>query len=131
MPKSTAPKRRRSRRSPPNISAVEKTAVRILRKVYEATSGRPQRWESLGNLGRYTYKLTLAEIVNLYRLTLPDEESHSLKPSYNVAPTYIMPIIRPAYFPGGVPLVPPEPELPCVPLPEALAAALAIVSISL
>jgi hypothetical protein len=48
MPKSTAPKRRRS---PPKISAVEKTAVRIMRKVYEATGGQPQRWESLGNLG--------------------------------------------------------------------------------
>ena len=34
MPKSAAPKRRRS---PPKISAVEKTAVRIMRKLYEAT----------------------------------------------------------------------------------------------
>jgi hypothetical protein len=51
MPKSTAPKRRRSRRSPPKISAVEKTAVRIMRKLHEATGGRPQRWESLDNLG--------------------------------------------------------------------------------
>jgi hypothetical protein len=33
------------------ISAVEKTAVRIIRKLYEATGGQPQRWESLGNLG--------------------------------------------------------------------------------
>jgi hypothetical protein len=48
MPKSTAPKRRRS---PPKISAIEKTAVRIMRKLYEATGGQPQRWESLGNLG--------------------------------------------------------------------------------
>ena len=46
--------------------------------------------------GRYTYKLTWAEIVNLYRLTLPDEEPPGLKPSYNVAPTQVMPIIRPA-----------------------------------
>ena len=48
MPKSTAPKRRRR---PPKISAVEKTAVRIMRKLYEATGGQPQRWESLDNLG--------------------------------------------------------------------------------
>jgi hypothetical protein len=48
MPKSTAPKRRQS---PPKISAVEKTAVRIMRKLYEATGGQTQRWESLGNLG--------------------------------------------------------------------------------
>jgi hypothetical protein len=47
MPKSTAPTRRRR---PPKISAVEKTAVRIMRKLYEATGGQPQRWESLGNL---------------------------------------------------------------------------------
>jgi len=26
-------------------------AVRIMRKLYEATGGKPQRWESLGNLG--------------------------------------------------------------------------------
>jgi hypothetical protein len=48
MPKSTAPKRRRS---PPKISALEKSAVRIMRKLNEATGGQPQRWESLGNLG--------------------------------------------------------------------------------
>jgi hypothetical protein len=48
MPKSTAPKRRRS---PPKISAVEKSAHRIIHKLYEATGGQPQRWESLGNLG--------------------------------------------------------------------------------
>src|ERR1700704_3428610 len=48
MPKSTAPKRRRS---PPKISAVEKSAHRIMRKLYEATGGQRQRWESLGNLG--------------------------------------------------------------------------------
>jgi hypothetical protein len=47
MPNST-PKRRRS---PPKISAVEKTAMRIMRKVYELTKGKLQRWESLGNLG--------------------------------------------------------------------------------
>src|SRR6202043_662209 len=51
MPKSTAPKRRKSRRSAPKISALEKAAVRIMRKLYEATGGKPQRWESLGNLG--------------------------------------------------------------------------------
>ena|SRR5258708_5488843 len=51
MPESTAPKRRTSRRRPQKISAVEKTAVRIMRKLYEATGGQPQRWESLGNLG--------------------------------------------------------------------------------
>jgi hypothetical protein len=48
MPKSTAPKRRRR---PPKISALEKAAVRIMRKLYEATGGQPQRWESLDNLG--------------------------------------------------------------------------------
>jgi hypothetical protein len=49
--KTASPKRRRSRRSPPKISAVEKTAVRIMRKLYEATGGQTQLWESLGNLG--------------------------------------------------------------------------------
>jgi hypothetical protein len=49
--KTASPKRRKSRRSPPKISAVEKTAVRIMRKLYAATGGQPQRWESLGNLG--------------------------------------------------------------------------------
>jgi hypothetical protein len=47
MPKSTAPKRRRSA---PKISVVEKAAVHIMLKLYEATDGQPQRWESLGNL---------------------------------------------------------------------------------
>jgi putative SOS response-associated peptidase YedK len=46
--------------------------------------------------GRYTYKLTWEEIVTLYRLTLPEEPPERLKPSYNVAPTDVMPIIRPA-----------------------------------
>jgi hypothetical protein len=32
--------------------------------------------------------------VNLYRLTLPDEEPPGLKPNFNVAPTHVMPIIR-------------------------------------
>jgi hypothetical protein len=49
--KTASPKRRRSRRSPPTISAVEKTAVRITRKLHEATGGQPKRCESLGNLG--------------------------------------------------------------------------------
>jgi hypothetical protein len=43
--KPASPKRRRK------ISAVEKTAVRIMCKLYDATGGKPQRWESLGNLG--------------------------------------------------------------------------------
>jgi hypothetical protein len=47
MPKSTPPKRRRS---PPKVSALE-AAVRIIRKVYVATGGKPRRWESLDNLG--------------------------------------------------------------------------------
>jgi hypothetical protein len=34
--------------------------------------------------GRYTYKLTWAKIVSLYRLTLPDEEPPGLRPGYNV-----------------------------------------------
>ena len=50
MPKSTPRKRRSSRRSPPKIGALKKAAVRIMRKLYEATGGQPQRWESLGNL---------------------------------------------------------------------------------
>jgi hypothetical protein len=49
--KTASPKRRTSRRSPPKISALEKAAVRIMRKLYEATGGLPQRWESIGNLG--------------------------------------------------------------------------------
>ena len=48
MPKSTAPKRRRT---PPKISALEMAALRIMRNLYEATGGKPQRWESLDNLG--------------------------------------------------------------------------------
>jgi putative SOS response-associated peptidase YedK len=46
--------------------------------------------------GRYTNKLTWAEIVALYRLTLPEEPPDKLAPNYNVAPTHVMPIIRPA-----------------------------------
>jgi hypothetical protein len=42
-------KRRTSRRSPPKISALEKTAVRIMRKLYEATVRTPagrDRWDA-------------------------------------------------------------------------------------
>lgn len=51
--------------------------------------------------GRYTYKLTWQQVVTLYRLTLPDEppkdrDGRPLGPSYNVAPTQVMPIVRPA-----------------------------------
>lgn len=46
--------------------------------------------------GRYTYKLTWEDIVALYRLTLPDEPPEGLRESFNVAPTHLMPIIRPA-----------------------------------
>ncbi len=46
--------------------------------------------------GRYTYKLTWEQIVNLYRLTLPEQPPAKLGPNYNVAPTHVMPIIRPA-----------------------------------
>jgi putative SOS response-associated peptidase YedK len=46
--------------------------------------------------GRYTYKLSWKQIVELYRVTLPDQEPEGLIPSYNVAPTNVMPIIRPA-----------------------------------
>jgi hypothetical protein len=49
--KTASPKRRPSRRSPPKISPLEKSAVRIMRKLHEATGGQPQRWETLGNLG--------------------------------------------------------------------------------
>ena len=48
MPKSKAPKRQSS---PPKIGTLEKVAVRIMRKLYQATGGQPRRWESLGNLG--------------------------------------------------------------------------------
>lgn len=46
--------------------------------------------------GRYTYTLTWAEIVALYRLTLPDEAPERLRPNFNVAPTHVMPIVLPA-----------------------------------
>ena len=46
--------------------------------------------------GRYTYKLSWKQIVELYRLTSPDKEPEGLAASYNVAPTHVMPIIRPA-----------------------------------
>ena len=51
--------------------------------------------------GRYTYNLQWRQIVRLYRLTLPEEppkdsQGRELGPNYNVAPTHVMPIIRPA-----------------------------------
>jgi hypothetical protein len=73
-------KRRRSRRSQPKISAVEKTAVRIMRKLYEATGGRPQGWESLGNLG--AVKSDTAAIVYAFEMgwldVAPRHDPHSL-----------------------------------------------------
>ena len=44
--------------------------------------------------GRYTYKLTWKQIVELYRITQPDKEPEGLVESYNVAPTHVMPIVR-------------------------------------
>jgi putative SOS response-associated peptidase YedK len=52
--------------------------------------------------GRYTLNKTFGGIVDLYRLTLPEEEPKGpegkpmVSPNYNVAPTTVMPIIRPA-----------------------------------
>ena len=46
--------------------------------------------------GRYTRKLTWQQIVNLYRLRLPEEPPEELRENYNVAPTHVMPIVRPA-----------------------------------
>jgi putative SOS response-associated peptidase YedK len=47
--------------------------------------------------GRYTHKLSWKQIVELYRLTLPEEPPENFKgESYNVAPTDVMPIVRPA-----------------------------------
>jgi hypothetical protein len=48
--KTASPKRRKSRRSPPKISALEKAALRIMRKLYEATGGNPLRWRMLEEL---------------------------------------------------------------------------------
>ena len=42
--------------------------------------------------GRYTYKLSWKQVVELYRLTLPEEPPPLLRESYNVAPTDVMPI---------------------------------------
>ena len=42
--------------------------------------------------GRYTHLLTWSQIVELYRLTLPEEPPDQLKANYNVAPTTVMPI---------------------------------------
>lgn len=46
--------------------------------------------------GRYTYRLSWKQIVELYRLTLPEEPPEKLRENYNVAPTHVMPIVRPA-----------------------------------
>jgi putative SOS response-associated peptidase YedK len=52
--------------------------------------------------GRYTLNMTFGSIVDLYRLTLHEEppidraRKPFLLPNYNVAPTLVMPIIRPA-----------------------------------
>ncbi len=44
--------------------------------------------------GRFTYRLTWAQIVDLYRLTDKAEPLFSLAPRYNVAPSQRVPIIR-------------------------------------
>lgn len=52
--------------------------------------------------GRYTLNMTFGNIVDLYRLTMHEEPpiDRSRKPfglpNYNVAPTLVMPIVRPA-----------------------------------
>jgi putative SOS response-associated peptidase YedK len=45
--------------------------------------------------GRFTHRLTWQDIVNLYRLTLPRQSPPGLAPTFNAAPTQILPIIRP------------------------------------
>ncbi len=45
-----------------------------------ADLARDRRWCQLSTMcGRYIHKLTWQQIVNLYRLTLPDEEPHGFK----------------------------------------------------
>jgi putative SOS response-associated peptidase YedK len=46
--------------------------------------------------GRYTHNLTWEQIVSLYRLTLPEDPPEGVTANFNVAPTTVMPIIRPA-----------------------------------
>ena len=46
--------------------------------------------------GRYVLNLKFRQIVDLYRLTLPEEPPERMKENFNVAPTQVMPIIRPA-----------------------------------
>jgi putative SOS response-associated peptidase YedK len=47
--------------------------------------------------GRYTHKLSWKQIVELYRLTMPEQPPENfIGESYNVAPTHVMPIVRPA-----------------------------------
>jgi hypothetical protein len=46
---------------------------------------------------RYTPKLSWKEIFELYRLTMPEDPPKNFKgESYNIAPTDVTPIIRPA-----------------------------------
>jgi putative SOS response-associated peptidase YedK len=52
--------------------------------------------EALSDIcGHYTHKLTWQQIVNLYRLTLPEEPPEQLRSNFKVAPTHVMPLIRP------------------------------------
>lgn len=44
---------------------------------------------------RYTYELNWGDVLGLYQLTLPKEPPDGLGPTYNAAPTQMLPIIRP------------------------------------
>jgi putative SOS response-associated peptidase YedK len=45
--------------------------------------------------GRYTCELDWGEVVGRYQLTLPKTPPDGLRPTYNAAPTQVLPMIRP------------------------------------
>jgi hypothetical protein len=76
--KTRSPKGQPSR--PPKISSAETKALRLMRKLYTATRGEPQRWESLTNLG--AVKSDAAAIVYAVEMgwlnVTPRHDPHSL-----------------------------------------------------